>query len=83
MCSALEGSKDWAARVRCTDEIKRLLLALDKQSFVAQTKKKKKKIHGEEVGSRGSREGLRHGRITGTFQILGLAVCLRQVNLPL
>ena len=42
VCSALEGSKDWAAGVRCTDEIKCLLLALDKQSLVAQTKKKKK-----------------------------------------
>ena len=44
VCSALEGSKDWAAGVQCTDEIKCLLLALDKQSLVAQTKKEKKNV---------------------------------------
>lgn len=52
-----KGSKDWAARVRCTDEIKHLLLALDKQSFAAQTKKNKRQMC-RRLGSRGSREGL-------------------------
>lgn len=50
--SALERSEDWAAGVRCTDEIKRLLLALDKQSLVAQTKKKKmcRRLAAEDQG---------------------------------